>query len=177
MTHKALIGIGSNLGSPQENCKRAISLLCESDSINLLKQAALYQSEPIGKANQPWFVNAAIEIQTTLSPESLLKTLLNIEQQMGRTRSEKWGPRIIDLDILDYEGRMINTSGGKKIYTKFIKRTTPNPGSKKTFGIIKNPLSKFPYFLKPLLLIFPKEIYFHHFPKNVFFHGSMDWWA
>ena len=109
MTHKALIGIGSNLGSPQENCKRAISLLCESDSINLLKQSALYQSEPIGKKNQPWFVNAAIEIQTTLSPESLLKTLFNIEQQMGRTRSEKWGPRIIDLDILDYEGRIINS--------------------------------------------------------------------
>ena len=109
MTHKALIGIGSNLGSPQENCKRAISLLCESDSISLLKQSALYQSEPIDKTNQPWFVNAAIEIQTTLSPESLLKTLLNIEQQMGRTRSEKWGPRVIDLDILDYEGRMINS--------------------------------------------------------------------
>ena len=109
MTHKALIGIGSNLGSPAENCKSAISLLCESDSISLLKQSALYQSEPIGKKNQPWFVNAAIEIQTTLSPESLLKTLLNIEQQMGRTRSEKWGPRIIDLDILDYEGRIINS--------------------------------------------------------------------
>ena len=109
MTHKVLIGIGSNLGSPQENCKKAISLLYELESINILKQSSLYQSEPIGKKNQPWFVNAAIEIQTTLNPESLLKTLLNIEQQMGRTRSEKWGPRIIDLDILDYEGRMINS--------------------------------------------------------------------
>jgi len=109
MTHKALIGIGSNLGSPQENCNRAISLLCESESISLLKQSALYQSEPIGKTNQPWFVNAVIEIQTTLSPESLLQTLLNIEQQMGRTRNEKWGPRIIDLDILDYDARIINS--------------------------------------------------------------------
>ena len=109
MTHKVLIGIGSNLGSPQENCKKAISLLDELESISILKQSSFYQSEPIGKKNQPWFVNAAIEIQTTLSPESLLKTLLNIEQQMGRTRSEKWGPRVIDLDILDYEGRMINS--------------------------------------------------------------------
>ena len=89
MTHKVLIGIGSNLGSPQENCKKAISLLDELESISILKQSSFYQSEPIGKKNQPWFVNAAIEIQTTLSPESLLKTLLNIEQQMGRTRSEK----------------------------------------------------------------------------------------
>ena len=86
MTHKVLIGIGSNLGSPQENCKKAISLLYELESISILKQSSLYQSEPIGKKNQPWFVNAAIEIQTTLSPESLLQTLLNIEQQMGRTR-------------------------------------------------------------------------------------------
>ena len=109
MTHKVLIGIGSNLGSPQENCKKAISLLYELESISILKQSSLYQSEPIGKKNQPWFVNAAIEIQTTLSPESLLKTLLNIEQQMGRTRSEKWGPRVIDLDILDYEGKTINS--------------------------------------------------------------------
>ena len=109
MTHKVLIGIGSNLGSPQENCKKAISLLYELESISILKQSSFYQSEPIGKKNQPWFVNAAIEIQTTLSPESLLKTLLSIEQQMGRTRSEKWGPRVIDLDILDYEGRMINS--------------------------------------------------------------------
>ena len=109
MTDKVLLVIGCIVWSPQENCKIAISLLYELESISILKQSSFYQSEPIGKKNQPWFVNAAIEIQTTLSPESLLKTLLNIEQQMGRTRSEKWGPRVIDLDILDYEGRMINS--------------------------------------------------------------------
>ena len=103
MTYKALIGVGSNLGLAAENCEKAISLLNNSESIQVTAHSSLYQSEPVGKTDQPWFVNAAIEIQTTLSPESLLQTLLNIEQQMGRTRTEKWGPRIIDLDILDYE--------------------------------------------------------------------------
>ncbi|MBC8285227.1 MAG: 2-amino-4-hydroxy-6-hydroxymethyldihydropteridine diphosphokinase [Nitrospinae bacterium] len=109
MTHRALIGIGSNLGSAAENCKRAISLLSESESISLIAQSALYQSEPIGKVDQPWFVNAAIVVHTSLSPENLLQFLLNIEQLLGRIRNEKWGPRIIDLDILDYDGRIINS--------------------------------------------------------------------
>tara|TARA_Y100001960_G_scaffold282721_1_gene317268 strand:- start:23245 stop:23739 length:495 start_codon:yes stop_codon:yes gene_type:complete len=109
MDQKALIGIGSNLGSPVENCRKAVASLCESEEINVIKQSSLYESEPIGKKNQPWFVNAVIEIQTSLSPERLLKKLLNIEQQFGRTRNEKWGPRIIDLDILDYDGRIINS--------------------------------------------------------------------
>tara|TARA_Y100000588_G_scaffold292634_1_gene312044 strand:+ start:2005 stop:2499 length:495 start_codon:yes stop_codon:yes gene_type:complete len=109
MDQKALIGIGSNLGSPAENCRKAVASLCESEEINVIKQSSLYESEPIGKKNQPWFVNTVIEIQTSLSPERLLKKLLNIEQQFGRTRNEKWGPRIIDLDILDYDGRIINS--------------------------------------------------------------------
>ena len=109
MDQKALIGIGSNLGSPAENCRKAVSRICESEEINVIKQSSLYESEPIGKKNQPWFVNAVIEIQTSLPPEHLLKKLLNIEQQFGRTRNEKWGPRIIDLDILDYDGRIINS--------------------------------------------------------------------
>tara|TARA_Y100000590_G_scaffold62434_1_gene66775 strand:+ start:7299 stop:7793 length:495 start_codon:yes stop_codon:yes gene_type:complete len=109
MDQKALIGIGSNLGSPVENCRKAVASLCESEEINVIKQSSLYESEPIGKKNQPWFVNTVIEIQTSLSPERLLKKLLNIEQQFGRTRNEKWGPRIIDLDILDYDGRIINS--------------------------------------------------------------------
>ena len=156
MTHKVLIGIGSNLGSPQENCKKAISLLYELESISILKQSSLYQSEPIGKKNQPWFVNAAIEIQTTLNPESLLKTLLNIEQQMGRTRSEKWGPRVIDLDILDYEGRMINSKSLTLPHPEMLNRRfvleplseisgfTIHPVKKKSIKNLLNELSPTP---------------------------------
>ena len=107
MTHRALIGIGSNIGLAAENCKKAIALI--KKSITVTAQSSLYESEPVGKADQAWFVNAAIQVQTTLAPEELLQLLLNIEQEFGRTRKEKWGPRIIDLDILDYEGLIMDS--------------------------------------------------------------------
>jgi 2-amino-4-hydroxy-6-hydroxymethyldihydropteridine diphosphokinase len=109
MTHRALIGIGSNIGVAAENCEKAIALINNSESINVSVQSSLYESEPIGNENQAWFVNATIEIHTTLTPEGLLQLLLNIEQQLGRIRKEKWGPRIIDLDILDYEGIIMDS--------------------------------------------------------------------
>ena len=109
MTHRALIGIGSNIGVAAENCEKAIVLINNSESINVSAQSSLYESEPIGKENQAWFVNAVIEVHTSLAPEELLQLLLNIEQQLGRSRKEKWGPRIIDLDILDYEGIIMDS--------------------------------------------------------------------
>ena len=90
-----------------ENCEKAIALI--KKSISVTAQSSLYESEPVGKADQDWFVNAAIEVQTNLTPEELLQLLLDIEQQLGRTRKEKWGPRIIDLDILDYEGLIMDS--------------------------------------------------------------------
>ena len=109
MTHKALIGVGSNLGLAAENCEKAISLLNNSESIKVTAHSSLYQSEPVGKTDQPWFVNGAVEVNTSLTPEELLQYLLNIEQQFGRKRKEKWGPRVIDLDILDYDGKIFNS--------------------------------------------------------------------
>jgi 2-amino-4-hydroxy-6-hydroxymethyldihydropteridine diphosphokinase len=109
MNHRALIGIGSNIGLAAENCEKAIALINKSESVNVTAQSSLYESEPVGKVDQAWFVNAAIEVHTTLAPEELLQLLLNIEQDFGRTRKEKWGPRIIDLDILDYEGIIMDS--------------------------------------------------------------------
>ena len=109
MTHKALIGIGSNLGLAAENCEKAISLLNNSESLQVTAHSSLYQSEPVGKKDQPWFVNGAVEVSTSLNPEQLLQHLLNIENQFGRKRKGKWGPRIIDLDILDYDGKIFNS--------------------------------------------------------------------
>ena len=109
MTHKALIGVGSNLGLAAENCEKAISLLNNSEFIQVTAYSSLYQSEPVGKKDQPWFVNGAVEVSTSLTPEELLQHLLDIEHQFGRKRKEKWGPRIIDLDILDYDGKIFNS--------------------------------------------------------------------
>jgi 2-amino-4-hydroxy-6-hydroxymethyldihydropteridine diphosphokinase len=109
MTHRALIGVGSNIGLAAQNCEKAIALVNKSDSLNVTAQSSLYESQPVGKINQAWFVNATIEVYTKLGPEELLQYLLNIEQEFGRIRNEKWGARIIDLDILDFEGLIMDS--------------------------------------------------------------------
>ncbi len=96
---KAYIGIGSNLGNRKENCLRAIELL-EKKGIIIKKKSSLYETKPWGIEHQPLFLNMAIEIETDLEPEKLLKVLKDIEAEIGRKHTFKWGPRIIDLDIL-----------------------------------------------------------------------------
>ena len=111
MPHTAFIAIGSNMESPAANCRRAMDRLGDSPGMTLLARSSLYRSEPFGKTDQDWFVNAVVRIDTSLSPEELLKTCLSIEQEMGRSRSEKWGPRIIDLDILFYDDLILKLEG------------------------------------------------------------------
>ncbi len=103
MPHTAYIGIGSNLVSPTENCLKAVQRLNAHADLNVVARSSLYQSEPFGITDQDWFVNSVAQITTSLSPEELLRACLSIEQAMGRTRTKKWGPRIIDLDILFYD--------------------------------------------------------------------------
>jgi 2-amino-4-hydroxy-6-hydroxymethyldihydropteridine diphosphokinase len=109
VTHRALIGVGSNIGLAAQNCKKAIALINKSESVNVTAQSSLYESQPVGKTNQAWFVNATIKVCTKLGPEELLQFLLKIEQEFGRIRKEKWGARIIDLDILDFEGLIMDS--------------------------------------------------------------------
>jgi len=103
----AYIGIGSNLGNRQENCLRAIELL-QKKGIIVTKRSSLYKTEPWGVKDQPRFINMAIEIDTSLEPKELLKILKNIEKELGREKSSKWGPRIIDLDILLFDDIILN---------------------------------------------------------------------
>lgn len=101
------IGIGSNLGNRQENCLRAIELL-KKKGIVVKKRSSIYETEPWGVKDQPPFLNMAIEIETELEPAELLIVLKDIEREVGRERSFKWGPRIIDLDILLFEDIILN---------------------------------------------------------------------
>jgi 2-amino-4-hydroxy-6-hydroxymethyldihydropteridine diphosphokinase len=110
MSNRAYIGMGSNLGSPLKNCKQSIGLLDKIPQIKVTAQSSFYETEPVGPKDQNWFVNAVAQVTTDLEPLALLDALLNIEGEMGRVRNEKWGPRIIDLDILLYENRMIKNS-------------------------------------------------------------------
>ncbi|HXX57310.1 MAG TPA: 2-amino-4-hydroxy-6-hydroxymethyldihydropteridine diphosphokinase [Thermodesulfovibrionales bacterium] len=106
----AYIGIGSNLGDREENCLRAIDRLSR-EGITVKKRSSLYETEPWGLKDQPKFINAAVEIETEREPEELLETLKKIENDFGKQApSAKWGPRVIDLDILFYDDRIIHNT-------------------------------------------------------------------
>ena len=96
------IGIGSNLGDRQKNCLRAIELL-QKRGIVVTKQSSLYETEPWGYKDQPQFINMAIEGETEFNPKELLMVLKNIESEIGREESLRWGPRKVDLDILLFD--------------------------------------------------------------------------
>lgn len=108
MSQRAYIGIGSNLDSPRENCEKAIRMIQSHPQCELIATSSFYETEPVGIINQDWFINAAVEIATSLEPLDLLNVLLAIEKDMGRIRREKWGPRRIDLDILFYGNCIMN---------------------------------------------------------------------
>ncbi|MBI4823676.1 MAG: 2-amino-4-hydroxy-6-hydroxymethyldihydropteridine diphosphokinase [Nitrospirae bacterium] len=101
------IAIGSNLGKRKENCLKAIETLKEK-GIRIIKQSSMYETEPVGVKDQPEFINMAVEAETDLSPQKLLKTLKGIEKEMVRQETIKWGPRIIDLDILLYDDLILD---------------------------------------------------------------------
>ncbi|MFM7084075.1 MAG: 2-amino-4-hydroxy-6-hydroxymethyldihydropteridine diphosphokinase [Hyphomicrobium sp.] len=109
MQWDALIGLGSNKGDKISNIHEALKLLEDCKDIDLQKISSLYKSAPWGIREQDWFVNAVAAITTKLDAHSLLKRCLDIESRMGREREIKWGPRVIDIDILVYRDEIINT--------------------------------------------------------------------
>ena len=102
---RAAIGIGSNLGDPPANVRRAFSALARAGTV--VATSRLYASKPWGKTDQPDFCNAVALLETPLSPRELLGELKALEGELGRTPGERWGPRLIDLDILTYGDRHI----------------------------------------------------------------------
>jgi 2-amino-4-hydroxy-6-hydroxymethyldihydropteridine diphosphokinase len=105
------IGIGSNLGNALQNCKNAINNLSQQKEIQLTRASSFYKTEPLGIENQNMFINAVVEIKTTLSALNLLQALQKIEKAIGRKRDVKGGPRIIDLDLLFYEQGIFRETG------------------------------------------------------------------
>ena len=102
MPHQVYIGVGSNLGKKKENYLEALTRIAGIPQTRIIKESSLYESEPLGDSKE-WYVNGAIEVETELGPEELLKRCKNIERAMGRKKvRKKWGARIIDLDVLLY---------------------------------------------------------------------------
>ncbi len=101
--------LGTNLGDRKKNLSIARNAI-EVSVGTILKASSIYQTAAWGKTDQPDFLNQALEVQTALSPEDVLAEILKIEHTMGRTRDQHWGERIIDIDILLFEKKMISSS-------------------------------------------------------------------
>lgn len=106
MPSEVFLSLGSNLGRREENIKKALSLLEEKGEI--LKKSSLYETEPMEIKEQPPFLNMTIKYRTELSPRDLLLFLKDIERRLGRKGGIRYGPRIIDIDILLYEDAEIS---------------------------------------------------------------------
>jgi 2-amino-4-hydroxy-6-hydroxymethyldihydropteridine diphosphokinase len=113
LQHKAgqtvYIGLGSNVGDKADNCRKGIAAIHETKGCSVEAESPLYETEPVYLESQDWFLNGAIKIRTDLEPEALFKRLKEIEHSMGRRPGgARFGPRILDLDILLYEDRVLN---------------------------------------------------------------------
>jgi 2-amino-4-hydroxy-6-hydroxymethyldihydropteridine diphosphokinase len=97
-------GLGSNIGDPPANIRAALHHLRASPEIEITKVSSIYRTAPWGYKDQAPFANACALARTPLDPESLLKRVKAIEEEMGRTATVRWGPRLIDIDILFYGG-------------------------------------------------------------------------
>jgi 2-amino-4-hydroxy-6-hydroxymethyldihydropteridine diphosphokinase len=107
-SHAVLI-LGSNVGDRLQTLGRAVTRLGNAGRITAC--SAIYETEPVGYESQDDFLNMALCLRTTLSPERLMHEILQVELQLGRTRSTRWGPRTIDVDIVFFDERTINQPG------------------------------------------------------------------
>jgi len=103
-TYRVFLGLGSNLGEREVQLNKATHALQTLDGVKVIWTSSVYETDPYGKTDQPKFLNASVELETGLSPKELYPRLKELEFQLGRTVSERWGPREIDIDILVYDG-------------------------------------------------------------------------
>lgn len=108
---RVFLSLGSNIEDRLSNIQQAVSCLSMDKNINILKTSSFYETEPWGNKDQPWFLNAALALETSLTPFELLDLCQKIETGLGRKRSkeERYLPRTIDIDILMYDDKIIST--------------------------------------------------------------------
>lgn len=148
-SHTAYISIGSNIGNSLENCKKAISVLKNTCSIQLSRISKFYKTEPVDYTDQSWFINAVIEIRTSLEPEQLFKTLKSIEKKAGRDENGiRFGPRLLDLDILFFNDETLETP----------ELVIPHPRMHKRRFVLKPICDINPDFVHPVLLKKMKDL-------------------
>jgi 2-amino-4-hydroxy-6-hydroxymethyldihydropteridine diphosphokinase len=143
-----LIALGSNIdgpwGNPRQTVMKTIKTL-DHWPIKTMKASTLIETAPYGNPNQPNFVNAIVQIRTALSPDSLIRRLHMIEKTAGRIRGRRWGPRTLDLDIIDYNG-LIRTQHGH-VQKKLV---LPHPGIAQRSFVLEPILEIAPHWKHPL---------------------------
>ncbi len=146
--YQATILLGTNIGDKRQNLNRAMHLLKHYCG-TIIKKSSIYESEAWGKEDQDSFYNQVLIIKTYLPPIFLTKIVLQLEKKMGRIREEKWGPRLIDMDLLFYENKIISN--------KTLE--LPHPGiPERNFTLL--PLIELnPNFLHPVRKCTIKELY------------------
>lgn len=105
----AFLSLGANLGNREKTLRTAVQRIADRADVAILAVSSLYETAPWGKTDQPSFLNIAVSLKTTLSPEALLAVTQAVETDLGRVRHERWGPRTIDIDILHIEGVELHT--------------------------------------------------------------------
>ena len=109
MRHIAYIGIGSNIGDKAHRCEQGIAEILRVDRTTLLAKSSLYRTKPVGHLPQDWFVNGVIKIETDLEALDLFQSMKEIEIRLGGRKTFRWGPRILDLDLLLFDDQIIDT--------------------------------------------------------------------
>ncbi|HEY5649285.1 MAG TPA: 2-amino-4-hydroxy-6-hydroxymethyldihydropteridine diphosphokinase [Nitrospiria bacterium] len=102
------IGVGSNMGNRRGFCEEAVRKLGEFPGSDVETVSSVYETAPMERSDQDWFINCVVKLRTTLSPQELLKACQGVEQFLGRKRTLRFGPRTIDLDVLFYGDRVIH---------------------------------------------------------------------
>lgn len=101
------LGLGSNLGEREANIASALKML--GQEARIVKVSSLHETEPVGHKDQPWFLNCVCSVETDLSPQALLKLAKTIENTLGRKPTHRFGPRLIDIDILFYDDLVLDS--------------------------------------------------------------------
>lgn len=120
---KAYIGLGSNLGDREGQIRAALEAIADLPDTDLVRVSSLYDTEPAGEVDQPNFLNAAALLDTELEPRQLLWNLLLIEKRLGRVRTQPWGPRTIDLDLLLYGDEIVEEDDLRVPHPEIIRRS------------------------------------------------------
>jgi 2-amino-4-hydroxy-6-hydroxymethyldihydropteridine diphosphokinase len=143
------LSLGSNIGDKEEHIRKALTLLANVCKVR--RTSYLYLTEPVGYTEQDWFLNCVVEVETDVDPKKLLSSIKSIERKLGRKKTVKNRPRIIDIDILFYGDCVVNTKN----------LVIPHPLLQERLFVLQPMMDLNPGFVHPVLKKTIQELYMH----------------